>query len=214
MRLEAVTASRRRAKQETRYVEDTLKHKRELLAGQITRLQMQYDQLESAQNSIETELDSEHSEKLTSFKAALLPLEEAAMSIVQEKERLQHNNEQFNERLLPLQESLLMIREDIRGHIAASESALLHRRDYEGELNEFKEEYEEELADFLEEIETRDMLRSIRLRKAEQMDKVRKAEKRIEDNEKQLVELSHQLTKASKETAVTSGRQSRSDFRH
>jgi len=213
VRLEAVTAGKRRTKQETRYVEDTLKHKRELLAGQIVRLQKQFDQLESAQTSIETELDSEHSEKLTSFKAALLPLEEAAQSILDEKERLQHNNEQFNERLLPLQESLLMIKEDIRGHIAASECALIRRRDFEGELNEFKEEYEEELADFLEEIETRDMLRSIRLRKAEQMEKVRKAEKRIEDNEKQLIEISHQLTKASKETAVASGRQSRSESR-
>ena len=212
VKLEAVSANKRRAKQENRYVEDTLKHKKEVLEAQITKLQRQVDILTTAQMSIETELDSEHSEKLTSFKAALRPLEEAAQSIIDEKDRLQRKNEQFNERLLPLQETLQMIKEDIRCHVLASEVALSRRREFEGELNELKEEYEEELADFLEEIETRDMLKSIRMRKAEQMEKVKKAEKRIEDNEKQLVELKHQLTKVSKESA-TSARQSRLELK-
>lgn len=194
VRLEGVLAAKRRVKQEGKYTSEAFEHKKETLLVSIQKLQKQYDDLEEAQQNIETGLDNDQAEKLNAFRAALRPLEDAEHAIRTEKERLSRYNGQFNERLTPLQESLQMTKEDIRAHIVASEEALLARKNFETQLSVFKEKHEEELADFLEELETREMLKNIRARKAEQIDKVRKVDRKVVENEKQLAELRSKLS--------------------
>ena len=189
VRLEGTLAAKRRVKQEAKYTSEAFGHKKETLLVSIQKLQKQYDDLEEAQQTIETGLDNDQAEKLNAFRAALRPLEDAEHAIHTEKERLSRYNAQFNERLTPLQESLQMTKEDIRAHIVASEEALHARKNFETQLSVFKEKHEEELADFLEELETREMLRNIRTRKAEQIEKVKKVDRKVVENEKQLAEL-------------------------
>lgn len=206
VRLEGVLAAKRRVKQEATYTSKSFDGKKETLLATIQRLQKQYDELEEAQQNIESGLDNDQTEKLHAFRAALRPLEDAEHAIKTEKERLARYNEQFNERLTPLLESLLMTREDIRAHVVASEEALTARKTFESQLNVFKEKHEEELADFLEELETREMLKSIRLRKAEQIEKVKKVDKKIVENEKKLIGLRGQLSHLTRTATSPPGR--------
>lgn len=194
VRLEGVLAAKRRVKQEAKYTSDAFDHKKDALLVSIQKLQKQYDDLEEAQQTIETGLDNDQAEKLNAFRAALRPLEDAEHAIHTEKERLSRYNAQFNERLTPLQESLQMTKEDIRAHIVASEEALDARKNFETQLSIFKEKHEEELADFLEELETREMLKNIRARKGEQIEKVKKVDRKVVENEKQLAELRSKMS--------------------
>lgn len=147
--------------------------------SELEKVEKELKTLETRAENIEKVLKEKQYEKLEAFRYALKPLEDTANTIIEEKEMLKRKNEELNKRLGELDRLKITKAEELKNLHKQKAELISNKEKLDNYLAEIKETEHCNYKEYLQEIETKEILSAIRDRKAKQMISLKEMEKKL-----------------------------------
>ncbi|OMJ89634.1 hypothetical protein SteCoe_8173 [Stentor coeruleus] len=150
---------------------------------ELEKIEKQLASLEAKAENIEKLIKEKQDEKLETFKFALKPLEDTANTIFEEKEMLKKKNDELNSRMDELNSLRQTKTEELKALLSQRTEYTLNREKLQKHLAEIKEKDHCNYKEYVQELETKEILLAIKNRKSKHMMALKEIEKKLAEIE-------------------------------
>ena len=154
--------------------------------GTRSKIEKQLGSLETRAENIEKIIKERQDEKLEAFRYALKPLEDTENTILEEKESLQQKSASLTLRMSEIENIRSSKSEELKSLLAQRSEYSQNCEKLRKTLNEIKQKDPCNYKEYVQEIETRDILAAIKNKKSKQTASLKELEKRIAEIELQI----------------------------
>ncbi|OMJ82288.1 hypothetical protein SteCoe_17069 [Stentor coeruleus] len=151
--------------------------------SELEKIEKQLAALEAKAENIEKLIKEKQDEKLEAFRFALKPLEDTANTILEEKEMLKKKNDGLNTRMEELNSLRQTKTEELKSLLSQRTEYTLNREKLQKLLVEIKEKDHCNYKEYVQELETKEILSAIKNRKSKHMMALKEIEKKLAEIE-------------------------------
>lgn len=167
--------------------------------SELEKLEKQLNVLEAKAENVEKVIKEKQDEKLEAFRYALKPLEDTANTILDETDLLSSKHEKLSSRMVELDSLRSSKTEELKTLLSQRSEYSKNREKLQKILTDIKENDNCNYREYVQEIETREILNAIKNRKSKQTSALKELEKKLAEIEVKIEQFSklHELNKQS-----------------